>query len=445
VPRLFWKLFFALWLSIMGFAVIMALVNSKLSEIVAPLEPVARYSRDIDVLEQRLSRVLQNQGPQGAKRMLQELPRQLRNHVYLLDENGVEVLGRDRIKQALKSRDPQRQARTLVDRQKRKYQLIILRRPPPGALLEPGKRGVVLRLMIAALVSALVSYLIARYLAGPLIYLSRASRQLAGGDLSTRIGLPLTARKDEFGHLANDFDEMASRLQELQQANRRLLRDVSHELRSPLARLRVALEIARNREHLAVTGELDRIELESERLEALIDEVLVLLRESSETHPLKREEIDLCELLGDLRDMAGYEIPEGGGEIHLDAQSPLLIYADRELIWRGLENLVRNAVLHSGGGNVEITAVGPGTGDVVEVHVCDSGPGVPAQHLDKLFEPFYRVEEARDRSTGGHGLGLAIAQAAIKRHGGSIEARNRETGGLEMIVRLPVKSPSGTE
>lgn len=438
MPRLFWKLFFALWLSIMGFAVIMAMVNSRLSEPEIPQEPVARFNRDIDVLEQRLSRVLLNQGRQGVSKALQELPRQLKNHVYLIDESGVELLGRDRINQALKSRDPQRQVRTLVDKQNRKYQLIILRRPPPGALLEPGKRGVVLRLGIAALVSALVSYLIARYLAAPLVYLSRASRQLAGGDLSTRVGLPLTARKDEFGGLASDFDEMASRLQALQQANRRLLRDVSHELRSPLARLRVALEIARNREHLAVAGELDRIELESDRLEALVDEVLVLLRQSSETHPLKRERFDLCELLTDLRDMASYEIPEGAGKIQLDAQAPLTVHADRELIWRGLENLVRNAVLHSGGGLVEITATLSGAGDEVEVHVCDSGPGVPAQHLVKLFEPFYRVEEARDRNSGGHGLGLAIAQAAIRRHGGSIEARNRPAGGLEMVVRLPV-------
>ena len=440
MPRLFWKLFFALWLSIMGFAVIMAMVNSKLSEFDVPQEPVARYNRDIDVLEQRLSRVLQNQGPEGTKRVLQELPRQLRNHVYLIDESGAEVLGRDRIRQALKSRDPQRQVRTLEDRQGKHYQLIVLRRPPPGALLEPGKRGVILRLMIAALVSALVSFFIAKYLAAPLVYLGKASRQLASGDLSTRIGPPLSDRKDEFGRLASDFDEMASRLQELQQANRRLLRDVSHELRSPLARLRVALEIARNREHAAVVGELDRIELESERLEALVDEVLVLLRESTETHPLKRETFDLCELLTDLRDMAGYEIPDGGGEIRLDANAPLIVDADRELIWRGLENLVRNAVLHSGGGNVDITAAPAADGDVVEIHVCDSGPGVPSQQLGKLFEPFYRVEEARDRNSGGHGLGLAIALAAIRRHGGNIEARNRETGGLEMIVTLPVKA-----
>lgn len=440
MPRLFWKLFFALWLSIMGFAVIMAMVNSKLHEFDVPQEPVARFNRDIDVLEQRLSRVLQAQGLQGAKRALQELPRQLRNHVYLIDENGVEVLGRDRIRKALRSRDPQRQVRTLVDKQNTKYQLIVLRRPPPGALLEPGKRGVALRLMIAAFVSAMVSFFIARYLASPLVFLSRASRRLAGGDLSTRIGQPLTARKDEFGRLAADFDEMASRLQDLQQANRRLLRDVSHELRSPLARLRVALEIARNRDHVAVAGELDRIELESERLEALVDEVLVLLRESSETHPLKREEFDLTELLGDLRDMAGYEVPEGGGEIRLSATAPLRVNADRELIWRGLENLVRNAVLHSGGGDVDIIAHVAEAGGTVEIHVCDSGPGVPSQHLDKLFEPFYRVEEARDRRSGGHGLGLAIALAAIRRHGGNIEAHNRETGGLEMIVTLPVKA-----
>ena len=438
MPRLFWKLFFALWLSIMGFAVIMAWVNNSLARPSIPEEPAARFSRDIDMLDKRLSTALQNQGPHAARRILRSLPRQMRNHIYLFDENGKELMGRDQMAERLRSRNIQKTRRELVDGQNRAYQLIVLRRPPRGALLEPGMRGIALRLLIAAFISALLSFMIARYLAAPLIRLGAASRRLAAGDMSTRIGPPLAERKDEFGALAADFDEMATRLQDLQRANHRLLRDVSHELRSPLARLRVALEIARNRDSGPVAGELDRIELESERLEMLVDEVLALLRETSETSPLRREKFDLVELLADLQDVVKYEVAEDAPGIQLNTGEPLLINADRELLWRAFENLVRNALIHThDGAGVEITARLAKNKSRIEVYIRDTGPGIPTQHLDKIFQPFYRVQEARDRNSGGHGLGLAIAEAAIKRHGGTIKAQNRETGGLEIQVSLP--------
>ena len=438
MPRLFWKLFFALWLSIMGFAVIMAWVNNSLARPSIPEEPAARFSRDIDMLDKRLSTALQNQGPQAARRILRGLPSRMRNHIYLFDENGKELMGRDQMAERLRSRNIQKTRRELVDGQNRAYQLIVLRRPPRGALLEPGMRGIALRLLIAAFISALLSFMIARYLAAPLIRLGAASRRLAAGDMSTRIGPPLAERKDEFGALAADFDEMATRLQDLQRANHRLLRDVSHELRSPLARLRVALEIARNRDSEPVAGELDRIELESERLEMLVDEVLALLRETSETSPLRREKFDLVELLADLQDVVKYEVAEDAPGIQLNTGGPLPINADRELLWRAFENLVRNALIHTHNGTgVEITARLAKNKSRIEVYVRDTGPGIPTQHLDKIFQPFYRVQEARDRNSGGHGLGLAIAEAAIKRHGGTIKAQNRETGGLEIQVSLP--------
>lgn len=439
MPRIFWKLFFALWLSIMGFAVIMSWVNSQLSQVDVPEEPAARFSRDIGALERRLSSALKEGGPQAARRVLRGLPRQFTNHVFLFDENGKELLGREQIRERMRPRMGQAERRELTDNRNRTYQLLVLRRPPPGALLEPGRRGIALRLLIAAFVSALVSFLIARYLAAPMINLGAASRRLAEGDMSTRVGLPLTARKDEFGKLANDFDEMASRLQQFQKANRRLLRDVSHELRSPLSRLRVALEIARNRDSSAVTGELDRIELESERLEILVDEVLDLLRESSEASPMKKEDFDLAELLNDLAEVVRYEVPEELPGLKLKAQGPMPVRADRELLWRAFENLVRNALIHTDeDAGVELEANRAADGRSLEIYVRDNGPGVPPQHLEHIFTPFYRVQDARDRDSGGHGLGLAIARAAIKRHSGTIEARNRDSGGLEIRVSLPV-------
>jgi two-component system sensor histidine kinase CpxA len=439
MPRLFWKLFFALWLSIMGFAVIMSVVNNSLNDEVINAEPVSYVERDINVLSSRFESALKKNGEQGLKSVLQNLPQQFKNKVYVFTNDGRELLGRDAIRKRLKASGTQSVQRELKVGRNKTYQLLVVHRLPRGALLEPGRRGVFSRLLFAAFVSAVLSFLLARYLAAPLKGLGIASRSLATGDLTTRIGPPLSDRKDEFGMLASDFDEMATRLQESQNANRRLLRDVSHELRSPLARLRVALEIARNRDSSSVSGELDRIELESERLEILVDEVLGLLRESSGRNPLKLEEFDLAELLGDIQEVVRYEIPEDSPGIRLNAASRLVINADREILWRAFENLVRNALIHTeDDAGVEIEASLNRKTHSIDVFVRDRGPGVPPQHLKHIFEPFYRVQEARDRHSGGHGLGLAIAEAAIKRHSGSISAENRKSGGLEIHVNLPV-------
>ncbi len=438
MPRLFWKLFFALWLSIMGFAVIMAAVNNILVQSSMPEEVAERSRDDIGAIEKRLSAAIRKQGPQAAAKVMRALPRQIQGRVFLFDEDGKELAGREIKVERLRSRQAQFNSRRILDADGNTYRLVVVRRTPRETLLEPGRRGMAWRLLIAAVVSALVSFVIARYLAAPLVHLGAASRSLAQGDLSTRIGLPLTKRKDEFGKLAKDFDEMASRLQLFQTANRRLLRDVSHELRSPLARLRVALEIARNRQSGEVSGELNRIELESERLETLVDEVLGLLRQSSESIPLKKEQFDLVELLEDLEEVVRYEIPEGQPGLHLRTDASVPINADRELLWRALENLIRNALVHTtDSGEVEIEARRSKDGQRTDVFVRDSGSGIPPQHLEHIFKPFYRVQEARDRDTGGHGLGLAIALAAIQRHGGSITAENRDSGGLEIHITFP--------
>jgi two-component system sensor histidine kinase CpxA len=465
MPRLFWKLFFALWLSIMAFAVVVAWINQTVITQHAVEEPAQTFEANLLRLEVKLARDLKEGGERRMKRTLQNLPRGMRNHVFVLNSQGKELLGRERALQKLRQgrernpdrtpedsqgreRNPRRESqgfpsrdrpfiRELLDDRGRVYTLISTGRPQPQPLLEPGPAGVGMRLAVAAVISALVSFLLARYLAAPLGQLSRASQQLAKGDLAVRVGTPLDQRKDEFGGLARDMDEMAHRLQVSQQANQRLLRDVSHELRSPLARLRVALEIARNKDQSQVVAELDRIELESERLENLVDEVLSLLRESTGPAELKITRFDLAELLQDLVETVNYESGEDNEQIELQAHASVSIDADRELLWRVFENLLRNAMLHgTGEDRVKVCLEQPVDGEV-QVSVSDSGPGIAEAHIDRVFEPFYRVDEARSRDSGGHGLGLAIAASAVRRHGGSISAANREQGGLEVRVVLP--------
>jgi two-component system sensor histidine kinase CpxA len=438
MPRLFWKLFFALWLSIMAFAVVVSWINQTVILQYSVEEPGYGFDTNLRRFKARLARDLNEGGEQQVRRSLRHLPRGMQKNIFVLDADGNELLGRERLLNKL------RQDRIKVSRQQvesadgQSYTLISVGRKPPRALLAPGPQGVGLRLGVAAIISAVVSLLLARYLAAPLGQLGRASRQLATGDLSARVGHPLVERNDEFGQLARDMDEMAGRLQISQQANQRLLRDVSHELRSPLARLSVALEIARNKDQNLVVDELNRIELESERLEKLVDEVLGLLRESTGSQELKIQHFDLSELLQDLVETVNYEIAEGREPIGLRAESSLLLDADRELLWRVFENLLRNAKIHSGDAEgIEVSAKQVSSKEI-QVCVRDSGPGIAGTHIKRIFEPFYRIDEARNRSSGGHGLGLAIAASAVRRHGGRISASNRQSGGLEVKVVLPV-------
>ena len=427
----------------MAFAIVVSWINQAVILRNAIEEPMAAFDNHLKRVTARLTSDLSEGGERKLKRSLMGLPPGMQNHVFVLDERGRELLGRDRLLRKIKQGRVKIVSSQLQGNRGQTYTLVASGRRPPRALLAPGPEGVGMRLGVAAMISALVSLLLARYLASPLRHLGRASRQLATGDLSVRVGPSLDRRQDEFGQLARDLDEMAGRLQQMQQANQRLLRDVSHELRSPLARLRVALEIARNKDGSLMVEELDRIELESERLETLVDEVLGVLRESSGPGELKLSHFDLADLLQDLVETVNYETGEGREPIGLQIQEPLELKADRELLWRVFENLVRNALIHSGTAD-GIRIVASRTGDrQVQVSVLDSGPGIDNAHINSIFEPFYRVDEARNRKSGGHGLGLAIAASAIRRHGGRITASNREEGGLEVRVVLPVEQESG--
>jgi len=258
MPRLFWKLFLALWLSIMAFAVVVSWINQTVIQRYAVEQTGRGFEDNRNRFAEILVQELDEGGEKQVKRKLRNLPRGMRNHIFILDPDGRELLGRDQVLKQLR-RDRVRVSRNQFENADgQTYTLISTNRKPPRGLLAPGPRGIGMRLGVAAIISALVSLLLARYLAAPLGQLSRASKQLATGDLAARVGAPLDRRNDEFGQLARDMDEMAGRLQVSQQANQRLLRDVSHELRSPLARLRVALEIARNKDQSLVVDELNR-------------------------------------------------------------------------------------------------------------------------------------------------------------------------------------------
>lgn len=309
-------------------------------------------------------------------------------------------------------------------------------RPPRLVhLLEP--RALAWRLGILVVIVGALSFWLARYLSSPVAPLRRATRRLSGGDLTARVEGRVTRRRDEIGELARDFDAMAERIEVLVGSQRRLLRDVSHELRSPLARLAVALELARTRSGDGAVSALDRIELEIARLDELVGRLLLLQRLEAGVGVEAAEPFDLRALLAEVVEDAGFEAAAAGRSVTLQTitLSPTVV-GDPGLLRSAFENLVRNAVHHTGpGSSVEVGLAA--AGDAVEVTVRDHGHGVPDEDLDRIFEPFARVDETRDRSSGGVGLGLAIAARAIRAHGGAVRAANHPDGGLVVTVRLP--------
>jgi len=318
-------------------------------------------------------------------------------------------------------------------------------RPPPGFLaLRAGPRhplrteiGLV-RLGITVLVGGLVCWLLARHLTRPIRELQVASARLARGDFAVGIDRRTLARRDELAVLARDFVRMAGKLKTLLDAQRQLLRDVSHELRSPLARLQVAAALARRKGAGLVDSEVDRIELETARVDELIGQLLTLMRLEAADGALPGDTVDLSGLLATVARDAEFEAAALGVGVDARIAPGLRVRGSGDLLRSAVDNVVRNALRHTARDTrVLLTAAPvPGSPQLV-VTVRDRGPGVPDAMLERIFDDFVRVDEAREQRTGGTGLGLAIARAGVRAHRGDIRARNVATGGLEVEIRLP--------
>jgi len=307
-----------------------------------------------------------------------------------------------------------------------------------GALSLPGIPLAVLAL--ALMVSALISGWLARHLSAPIRRMQEGARSVASGQLDVRVSAGLEGRGDELAVLARDFDAMADKLRTTRELRTQLLRDVSHELRSPLARIRLALGLARQSTS-DPQRQLDRMELDIERLDLLIGQVLKLARLQSADLALAREPVDLVELIEDVVADARFEAQARNCRVEFAGARPVCLPAHRELLRSAIENVLRNAVRYSpDGGCVEVDL--QQDAQSVHIHVRDRGPGVPAQELQRIFEPFHRVAESRDRGSGGEGIGLAITAQVMQAHGGSATARIRDGGGLEVTLRLPRAAPA---
>jgi two-component system sensor histidine kinase CpxA len=296
------------------------------------------------------------------------------------------------------------------------------------------------RLAVSFIVAGIFSYLLARSLTKPILQLRKATRRFAGGALATRVGSILEMRKDEIADLGWDFDTMAERIEGLVGAQQRLLRDISHELRSPLARLNVALELARQRSGNNSGNALDRIERESERLNELISELLTLTLLESGTEKIDRSPIDIEQLVESIVEDSNFEARDRNRLVKIVSSKKIMVNGSGEMLHRALENVIRNAIRYTDEATtVEVSLLSKEIDEqqVAVIRVRDHGPGVPETSLPQMFKPFYRVEDVRGRLTGGTGIGLAITERSVHLHGGTITVSNVSDGGLIVEMTLP--------
>ncbi len=290
---------------------------------------------------------------------------------------------------------------------------------------------------IAIFVSSTISAAaLARYLIRPVVHLRDGLSALAHGRFDVRIGDKMAGRTDEVTALAHDFDSSAARLQELQDSQQRLFHDVSHELRSPLSRLQAVVGVLRQ-SPAKLGAMLDRMDREVERLDALVGEVLTLARLTARYGlPLNTQTVDVIELLNEILGDAAFEAQARDVSITTNVDGVFLADVEGELIYRALENVVRNAVKYTAERS-RIIVLCETSADLLKIGVTDQGPGVMRDELERIFQPFSRGNDAGPR--GGYGLGLAIARQAVERHGGRVYASLPDAGGLAITLELPRK------
>jgi len=447
--RLFLKIFLSYWLAQALFVVLAILITVAMRE----RGESAIWDAQQGAVLTKAVQAYQHGGEAEVKRYLDEVRESQHVRAYLLGDQGESLSGRDLTRWAeslAKGVEPpardfwqrimpspfRRQA--LVAADGHRYTLIALV-PPSGPFGPSGIPG--LSILIGIISSGLVCYLLARYLTSPVVRLRAATQRLAAGDLTARAGGMTERRRDEMAQLVRDFDTMAERLEESVNAQSRLLNDISHELRSPLARLNVASALAHQRSGPDAHSALERIDLEADRLNNLIGSLLTIARLDSGSDARQKSPVLLGEMIEGIAADADFEAQGHNCGVKSVIKNDCQVLGVPSLLYSAIENVVRNAARYTKEGtSAEISLERSQNGNAGEalIRIVDFGPGVPEDALDKLFRPFYRIDDSRGRLTGGAGLGLAITDRAVRLHGGTVRASNRVEGGLQIEIRLPI-------
>ncbi|MFC3109581.1 ATP-binding protein [Undibacterium arcticum] len=446
--RLFWKFFIVIWIAqIIGTMSVMVAVELK-QGFEGDNRPNAVADRSANLLIESAATALQYGGPMALRKLMDDTTR---HELVVVDENNRELLGRTVDPAALQRAQAKSHQRENADGVRRitladghSYLLFVDAaqkltrpmdtgpRPPHGSKLLPTEP-----LVAHLLASLIVAALLAHYLSRPIRSLRSAFQAVASGNLRVGVANAVAKRKDELADLLREFDRMAAQLRVLMDGQRRLLHDVSHELRSPMARMQAAAGLARQQPE-KTKDMLDRIDSEIIRMDRLIGELLTLSRlETSEIGVLDAE-VCIDEVLDDIVDSAQFEAESAKKRFYFSGESGAIIKGSAELLHRAIENVVRNAIQHTHQGCAVYVKVNRDSeNDMLKISISDHGPGVPEAELNSIFKPFFRGSKA-DGNPGGHGLGLAIARRIIEAHSGSIRAFNLSKGGLCVQIAVPV-------
>ena len=448
--RLFWKIFLPFWLAQ---AVLLGALYLRIQHRISSEHPwwIQPERREMPVLADYAANVYEKQGQAGLSQLLDNLSLQNRSKFWLVDASGHELLGRPLPERILRDASAAEKSEGLhhsfeanvlaasTTTPKGHYVLIAELVPPKLSERVPG--DILWTLKLGTVLSAIICFLIAHYLSKPIERLRDATHELARGNLDIRAGEKLGNRRDEIADLVRDFDSMAGELRTLIQSERNLLSGVSHELRSPIARIRLALALARNADDAERSEMLDRIEQDTIQLDSMLEQILTVARLESGQHKPRFEQLSLNDVVDDVLHDANFEAAATNAAIAFQGDDDIQVNGDAGLLRSAIENIVRNAIFYSGqGGKIEVR-LSKENGTAL-ISVRDKGPGVPENALPLLFKPFYRVDDSRGTTTGGMGLGLAIVRNAVLAHGGSVSAKNVVPHGLEVELRLPIPSAS---
>lgn len=445
MPRLFLKVFLWFWATVIlvGIALVLSFVFTPGSYL--PWQDAHSTAREV-------IRELDRHGTAAAARVLSHLERAQGLEACLYDDRGTPLAGnhcgafRDApvgapmVPDRPNSSGMYRNIMRLPSANGRVYILATQLPWGPGQI-HHSFFSFALHWLVVLLVSSAICYLLTLRLTRPILRLGEASRQISDGNLQARVPRAVEARADEFGDLARDFNTMAERVEDLLSSQRQLISDVSHELRSPLTRIQLAVDLVRQRG--ADDPALNHMQADLERLEHLIARLLTLARVEAGAATAKWERIDLNDLLTEIATDARLEARQRNCTVVFSEAAPCLVMGDEHLLRSALENVVRNAVYYTSPGTEILIALTPAAATaarMIVLEVSDQGRGVPESELLNIFRPFYRVERARDQQSGGAGLGLAIASRVIQLHRGTIAAGNRPTGGLTVTIQLPQAS-----
>jgi len=441
---LYWKIFFFFWLTLI--AAIFSVAT--LSEIIVQERDQDQYQRVVK-LGIKAADIFETKGSAELTVWLRYIDQEFDVKGFMLDSQRRPISLANLPKNWLEFTLPLTQRR-LSERHLRGFQPYRIssssnriytfvayrdnRGPYPAWLKHLPILQVITALIIVALLTAFGTWRITN----PLRKLKQATDSFARGNLDTRLTKLVGCRKDEIGEVGLAFNHMAERISLLVSNQQRLFRDISHELRTPLARQQIALELLARKLPDTEHQSLHRIEREIERMNALIDQVLTLLRLEQNDQSPSIETYDLSDLLYKLTQDAQFEA-QSKDQVHLQQPDKNPLTGQPELVSRAVENILRNAIRYTPDDGRVFLQVDMHK-DTVVIRIEDEGEGVPEDSLKHLFEPFYRVEASRNQQSGGYGVGMAIAEQAIRTQGGTIEASNRSSGGLRVDITLPKTS-----